>query len=49
MYNYAIVFWGILELIFKPIIIGGLLLILGLLILEGIKSIRKKITYRREC
>ena len=27
----------------------GILLILGLLVLEGIKSIRKKITYKREC
>ena len=48
MNNYVIVFVGIIKLIFIPILTGALLLGTTLLASEGIKSLRKKATYKRE-
>jgi hypothetical protein len=48
MYNYTLILKWILTFILEVAITGGTLLIIGLLALEGIKSFRKKITYKRE-
>ena len=42
--NYLL---GVFDIIVKPLIIGGGAFLLGIITNEGIKAIRKKMTYRR--
>ena len=46
---YITVLIGILKIIFVPIIFSAVTAIIITVAEEGIKAIRKKLTYRREC